>query len=128
VSAITKALTSYREKGTVESEVGVVPWARRLTSYCEGGRKAERATERAVKGREGAPKVKKAAGRRTNVGRKAEPTDQFRAPRCGLWVMKVRAPGPSSARGSCQTLSDKRRTEGGTHRKISAPSLEIYWI
>jgi hypothetical protein len=53
--------------------------------------------------------------RRTNVGRKAEPSDQFRPPRCGLCVMKLCAPGPSSARGSCQTLSDgvSPNTEGG---------------
>jgi hypothetical protein len=59
--------------------------------------------------------VEKAPGRRTNVGRKAEATDQFRPPRCGLCVMKLCAPGPSSARGSCQTLSDSGspNTEGG---------------
>ena len=64
---------------------------------------------------EGAPKVEKAHGRRTNVGQKAEPADQFRLPRCGLCVMKLCAPGPSSARGSCQNLSDgvSPNTEGG---------------
>ena len=41
--------------------------------------------------------MEKALGRRTNVGRKAEATDQFRPPRCGLCVMKLCAPGPSSA-------------------------------
>ena len=54
-------------------------------------------------------------GRRTNVGRKAEATDQFRPPRCGLCVMKLCAPGPSSASSSCQTLPDgvSPNTEGG---------------
>src|SRR6202035_3996557 len=54
--------------------------------------------------------------RRTNVGRKAEATDQFRPPRCGLCVMKLCAPGPpSSASRSCQTLPDgvSPNTEGG---------------
>src|SRR6266568_1305840 len=56
-----------------------------------------------------------AHGRRTNVGRKAEATDQFRPPRCGLCVMKPCAPGPSSASSSCQTLPDgvSPNTEGG---------------
>jgi len=59
--------------------------------------------------------VEKAAGRRTNVGRKAEATDQFRPPRCGLCVMKLCAPGPSSASTSRQTLPDgvSPNTEGG---------------
>jgi hypothetical protein len=59
--------------------------------------------------------VEKAPGRRTKVGRKAEATDQFRPPRCGLCVMKLCAPVPLSARGSCQTLSDgvSPNTEGG---------------
>src|SRR5580704_8111140 len=74
--------------------------------------------------------------RRTNVGRKAEATDQFRPPRCGLCVMKLCAPGPSKRfelsakpcpRASCRIPKvDKRRTEGGTHRPISGTSLEIY--
>jgi hypothetical protein len=93
----------------------------------EGGRKAERDAERAAKfaakGPEGGPKVekgvgskvKKAPGRRTNVGRKAEATDQFRLPRCGLCVMKLCAPGTNSASSSCQTLPDgvSPNTEGG---------------
>ncbi len=51
----------------------------------------------------------------TNVGRKAEATDQFRPPRCGLCVMKPCAPGTSSASSSCQTLPDgvSPNTEGG---------------
>jgi hypothetical protein len=81
--------------------------------------------------------VEKAPGRRTNVGRKAEATDQFQPPRCGLCVMKLCAPGPYALRGpakSCPMGSrripkvDKRRTEGGTDRPILATSLEIYWI
>jgi len=38
--------------------------------------------------------VEQAPGRRTNVGRKAEASDQFRPPRSGLCVMKLCAPGP----------------------------------
>jgi hypothetical protein len=60
---------------------------------------------------EGGANVEKAAVRRANVGRKAEPTDQFRSPRCGLCVLKALRAGPSSARGSCQTLSLRRRAE-----------------
>ncbi len=64
---------------------------------------------------EGGPKVQKALGRRTNVGRKAEATDQFRPPRCGLCVVKLCPPGPSSASSSYQTLPDgvSPNTEGG---------------
>jgi hypothetical protein len=70
---------------------------------------------------EGGPELEKAPGRRTNVGRKAEATDQFRPPRCGLSVMKVCAgavqrfellPNPARRR-----LAEYRRwTNGG--RKV----------
>ena len=60
--------------------------------------------------------MEKAPGRRTNVGRKAEATDQFRPP--SVWIVchdDLRVPGPSSASSSCQTLSDgvSPNTEGG---------------
>jgi hypothetical protein len=64
---------------------------------------------------EGGTKVEKAPRRRTNVGRKAEATDRFRPPRCGLCGMKLCAPGPSSARSPRQILSEvvSPNTEGG---------------
>ena len=70
----------------------------RQPGEAEGGRKAERDAERAAKfaakGPEGAPKVDKAPGRRTNVGRKAEATDQFRPPRCGFVCHEPLRAGP----------------------------------
>jgi hypothetical protein len=93
---------------------------RRRTEGGEG-RWAVRPSSRRWAGRvlrnwsEGGPKVEKAPGRRTNVGRKAEATDQFRPPRCGLCVMKLCARGLSSGSNSCETLPDgvSPNTEGG---------------
>ncbi len=79
------------------------------------GKPAEGADQVRANAPESALKVEKALGRRTNVGRKAEATDQFRASRCGLCVMKLCAPGPSTASSSWQTLPNgaSLNTEGG---------------
>jgi hypothetical protein len=49
------------------------------------------------------------------LGRKAEATNQFQPPRCGLYVVKLCASGPSSASSSCQTMPAGvwPNTEGG---------------
>ncbi len=116
---------------------------------CEGGRKAERdggpAAKFAPKEPEGAPKVARRWARRpeggqTSDGRRNRPTN-FGPLDVDLYVMKNRASGPSPSPQRLVAPSrwgvmasrripkvDKRRTEGGTDRLISATSLEIYWI
>jgi hypothetical protein len=91
---------------------------------------------------EGAPKValrwrRSSEGGQTSYGRPKPPTN-FGPLDVDCVFMKlcsrractaVRVPGiprPTVSRRIPKV--DKRRTEGGTHRPISAPSLEIYWI
>jgi len=118
--ALPRSITGV---GDHEKCAGLIAKSARLRRRTEGGEGRWACGQVRAEGAggcsEGGPKVGKAPGRRTNVGRKAEPTDQFRPPRCGFVCHEESrfwpVPQSSAPRSSLQVGCDgvPPNTEGG---------------